>query len=92
MLITDTDLWNDLRAEQGENLDAATKIEIKFSKTGGYTKADDFISITLQDFITQSLDIPFPDDKGPIEVAATFAARTLANCEYAGKWIILNND
>ena len=87
MLITDTDLWNDLRAEQGENLDAATKIKIKFSKS-----TDDFISITLQDFITQTLDIPFPEDKGPVEVAATFSARTLANCEYAGKWIILNND
>ena len=87
MLITDTDLWNDLRAEQGENLDAATKIKIKFSKS-----TDDFISITLQDFITQTLDIPFPEDKGPVEVAATFSARTLANCEYSGKWIILNND
>ena len=92
MLITDTDLWNDLRAEQGENLDAATKIEVKFTKTGGYTSADDFFSITLQDFITQSVDIPFPDDKGPIELSATFSARTLAGCEYSGKWVILNND
>ena len=87
MLITDTDLWNDLRAEQGENLDAATKIKIKFSKS-----TDDFISITLQDFITQTLDIPFPEDKGPVEVAVTFSARTLAECLYKGKWVILNND
>ena len=92
MLITDTDLWNDLRAEQGENLEAGTKIQIKFSKTGGYTKTDDFISITLQDFITQTLDIPFPEDKGPVEVAVTFSARTLAECLYKGKWVILNND
>tara|TARA_R110002020_G_scaffold14850_4_gene52705 strand:- start:1644 stop:3230 length:1587 start_codon:yes stop_codon:yes gene_type:complete len=92
MLVTDTDLWNDLRAEQGENLEAATKIEVKFTKTGGYASADDFFSITLQDFITQSVDIPFPEDKGPVEIAATFSARTLAGCEYSGKWVILNND
>ena len=92
MLVTDTDLWNDLRAEQGENLDAATKIEIQFSKGGGYTATDDYFRITLQDFLTQSVEIPFPDDKGPVEVVATFSARTLGSCIYNGKWVILNND
>ena len=92
MLITDTDLWNDMRASSGENLGAGTKIELKFSKDGNFTAGSDYFILELQDFITQSVDIPFPDDKGPLEVTATFSARTLANCQYSGDWVILNQE
>lgn len=96
MLITDSDLWNDMRAKSGENLDAATKIELRFSKDGNFDyasdKTADYFIIELRDFITQSVDIPFPDDKGPLEINATFSARTLANCQYSGGWVILNQE
>ena len=52
----------------------------------------DYIEIQLEDFITQSLDIPFPEDKGPVEVALTLSARTLASCKYRGMWAIINQD
>lgn len=94
MLITDSDLWNDLRASSGENLGAGTKILLRFSKDGTFDNAqvDDYFSVELRDFITQSVDIPFPDDKGPIEVSATFSARTLENCTYSGMWVLLNQE
>ena len=85
-----------MRASSGENLDAGSKIILQFSKDGGFNyagdKTDDYFSIELRDIITQSVDMPFPDDKGPLEVTASFSARTLENCQYSGNWVILNND
>lgn len=96
MLITDSDLWNDMRAKSGENLDSDTRIDLRFSKDGDFDydsdKTADYFIIELRDFITQSVDIPFPDDKGPLEITATFSARTLANCQYSGGWVILNQE
>ena len=106
MQITDTTLWDNLRAE-GEHLGAGNKIQLKFSKNAEYdTDGDldldgsdanpaidyDYIEIQLEDFITQSLDVPFPEDKGPVEVSVTLAARTLASCKYRGMWAIINQE
>ena len=35
-----------------------------------------------------TMDIPFPEDKGPLEVAITAQARNLNTCTYTGKWVI----
>lgn len=94
MLVTDSDLWNDMRAKSGENLGSATKIKVRFSKDGTFDNAtvDDYISLEFQDFMTQSVEFPFPDDKGPIEVNVTFSARTLSSAMYSGPWVILNQE
>ena len=92
MQVTDTQLWEHLKAD-GEHLEAATEITIKFAKTSGTEgNENDFIEIKLRDFITQSLDFPFPDDKGPVDVALTLSARTLHSCKYKGTWHIINQD
>lgn len=93
LLVTDTDIWDNLRA-QGEN--TTETLTLKFQKS-----ADDVIQIQLNDYIVQSLDVPFPEDKGPIEYAMTLSARSLVQGSlgasntgtyYKGKWIIQNND
>ena len=92
MQVTDTQLWEHLKAD-GEHLDDATEITIKFAKTSETEgNENDFIEIKLRDFITQSLDFPFPDDKGPVDVALTLSARTLHSCKYKGTWHIINQD
>tara|TARA_R100000152_G_C6767391_1_gene192586 strand:+ start:35 stop:1681 length:1647 start_codon:yes stop_codon:yes gene_type:complete len=96
MLVTDSEMWNEMRASSGETLDDDSKIILQFSKDGGFDyagdKTDDYFTIELRDIITQSVDMPFPEDKGPLEINATFSARTLENCQYSGNWVILNND
>jgi hypothetical protein len=91
LLVTDTDIWDNLRA-QGEN--TTETLTLKFQKS-----ATDVIQIQLNDYIVQSLDVPFPEDKGPIEYAMTLSARSLVEgtatptgTYYKGKWIIQNND
>ena len=93
LLVTDTDIWDNLRA-QGEN--TTETLTLKFQKS-----ADDIIQIQLNDYLVQSLDVPFPEDKGPIEYAMTVSARSLVQGSlgasntgtyYKGKWIIQNND
>tara|TARA_R100000995_G_scaffold15166_3_gene5930 strand:- start:10485 stop:12065 length:1581 start_codon:yes stop_codon:yes gene_type:complete len=94
MEIVDTKLWDNLRAD-GEHQNAAGdttlpydgKIMIKFEKD-----STDYIELAFTDYITQSLDIPFPEDKGPIDVAATFSARTLQTAKYVGNWKILHSN
>ena len=92
MQVTDTQLWEHLKAD-GEHLDVATEITIKFAKTStSEGNENDYIEIKLRDFLTQSLDFPFPDDKGPVEVALTLAARTMHSCKYKGTWHIINQE
>ena len=86
LLITDTAIWKELREQEEYDTDAGT-IKLRFEKS-----ADDFIEIELDDYIIQSVNVPFPSDKGPIEVEATISARSLSNCKYKGKWVILNDD
>jgi hypothetical protein len=92
LLVTDTDIWDNLRT-QGEN--TTETLTLKFQKS-----ANDVIQIQLDDYLVQSLDVPFPEDKGPIEYAMTVSARSLkegvsdtpTGTYYKGKWVIQNND
>tara|TARA_B100001094_G_scaffold332117_1_gene402842 strand:- start:13078 stop:14529 length:1452 start_codon:yes stop_codon:yes gene_type:complete len=86
LLITDTAIWKELREQEEYNTDTG-KIKLRFEKS-----ADDFIEIELDDYIIQSVNVPFPSDKGPIEVEATISARSLSDCKYTGKWVIINDD
>ena len=86
LLITDTAIWRELREQEEYDTDAGT-IKLRYEKS-----SDDFIEIELDDYMISGVTIPFPDDKGPIEVEATINARTLTSCKYTGKWVILNDD
>jgi len=52
---------------------------------------DDYIELKFEDYITQSVTIPLPEDKGVIEVEANFSARTLESATYQGDWKILQS-
>jgi len=86
MLVTDTKLWDELRAdgETTESMGSSKNILLEFTKDGG-----EKISISLEDYLIQSVTIPFPDDKGPVEVEMTASARTLGPTSYTGKWAIM---
>ena len=86
LLITDSKIWKELREQEEYDADTG-KIKLRFEKS-----ANDFIEIELDDYIIQSVNVPFPSDKGPIEVEATISARKLESCKYTGKWVILNDD
>ena len=80
-LITDTKLWDELRKDN----ESVGFIELNFTKESG-----EFIKLKLTDFIIQTVDIPFPEDKGAIEVTFTASARTLTNAQYKGKWALMH--
>jgi len=84
LLITDMTVWTELR-NQNETDNTVGLIELVFAKDGS---ASDKITIKLDDYLTQSVDIPFPEDKGPLEVSVTISARTLNSCEYVGRHVI----
>ena len=86
VLATDTKLWDELRqdGESTESSGASKQILLEFTKDGG-----EQISINLQDYVIQSVNVPFPDDKGPIEFEVTLSARTLGAATYKGKWAIM---
>ena len=85
LMITDRTIWDELR-KQTETTDTSSNdllLEIEFSKSD-----NDKIVFKFNDYITTSVDMPFPNDKGPLEVNLTAQARTLDTCQYTGKWII----
>jgi hypothetical protein len=82
--VTDRLIFDELRGADEVTLG---DIVLTFDKNS--TADTDKITITLKDYIVQSVDIPFPDDKGMIDVAVTLSARTLHECKYHGKWIII---
>jgi hypothetical protein len=94
MLISDTRLWENLRADgehsgatgPGSSFPNDGRLEFKFSKAD-----NDYIELKFEDYITQAVNVPFPDDKGPLQVEATFSARTLADAKYRGNWVILHS-
>ena len=84
MLVTDTELWDELRKQDEYDVDAGL-LELKFTKGNG-----EEIEIKLDDYIIQNVVVPFPTDKGPVEVEATISARTLTSCTYSNaKWAIM---
>ena len=86
LLITDRSLWDELR-NKNETKGSDNTIELTFDKTisGGET---DKIQLKFDDYLTTSVDMPFPDDKSALEVAVTVQPRTLNTCTYTGKWVI----
>ena len=92
LLITDSSIWNELREQNETNnsVDENGLIELTFDKTvgaAGVTTTDKII-MKFDDYLTTSVDMPFPDDKAALEVAMTVQARTLNTCTYTGKWVI----
>jgi len=79
MLITDTKLWDEMRSEN----ESTGVLQLKFEKSGG-----EKIDIQLSDYTINSVTIPFPEDKGAIEVEVAATARTLTSATYKGKWAI----
>ncbi len=86
-LITDTKLWDELRKEDGEVTAADELLTLNFTKEGG-----ELIKMSFQNYIIKTVDIPFPEDKGAIEVTFTASARTLVqgSCQYTGKWALMH--
>jgi len=90
LLITDTKIWDELRKE-GESNGDAEQLSLKFTKDLDNSTEDDYIELKFEDYITQSVTIPLPEDKGVIEVEATFSARKLTGATYQGDWKILQS-
>ena len=80
MLITDTTLWDELRNDN----ESTGALRLKFTKDSG-----EEIDIQLADYLINSVNVPFPEDKGPVEVEASITARTLTTATYKGKWAIM---
>tara|TARA_R100000152_G_scaffold20702_1_gene15398 strand:- start:2033 stop:3574 length:1542 start_codon:yes stop_codon:yes gene_type:complete len=79
MLITDTKLWDEMRNKN----ESTGALQLTFEKSGG-----EKIDIQLADYLINSVTIPFPEDKGPLEVEVAASARTLTSATYVGKWAI----
>jgi len=93
MLVSDTRLWHNLRADgehqgttTGDTFPNGGLLEFKFAKA-----TNDYIELKFEDYITQSVNVPFPDDKGPLQVEVTLSARTLNDAKYVGNWVILHS-
>ena len=80
MLITDTKLWDELRNDN----ESSGALRLKFTKDSG-----EEIDIQLADYLINGVTVPFPEDKGPVEVEASITARTLTTATYTGKWAIM---
>ena len=89
MLITDSKVWDELRKE-GESLGASQKLSLKFAKDLDNNTVDDYIELEFTNYITQGVTIPFPEDKGAVEVEVTLNARDLS-ATYQGDWKILQS-
>jgi hypothetical protein len=82
--VSDRTIWDELRSAGESTLG---DIELTFDKNT--TANTDKITITLADYLIQSVDIPFPEDKGMLDVTVALTPRTLSTCKYYGKWVIL---
>lgn len=85
LMITDRSMWDYLRTQNETNHseDGLGLIKLAFEKS-----STDKFNLEFDNYIVQSVDIPFPEDKGALEVAVTLQARTLGACTYTGKWVI----
>ena len=84
LLITDTKIW-DLMREGGE--DNTNILKLRFERS-----AADFVDLQFKDYITRSVSVPYPDDKGPVEVELMLSPRTLHSCTSQSRWAIFNID
>ena len=85
LMITDRSLWDYLRTQ---NETASTEADMGTIKLAFEKSTTDKFNIEFDNYLIQSVDIPFPEDKGALEVAVTLQARTLSACTYTGKWVI----
>ena len=85
MMITDSKVWDELRNANESSGD----IQLTFSKDSSTSGETESISMILQDYLINSVTIPFPEDKGPVEVEVSITARTLGTTTYTGKWGIV---
>ena len=85
--VTDRSIWDKLRS-QDELQGAGNTITLKFDKSPSNAVDTDYFRIKLDDYLVTAVDIPFPEDKGMLDVALTVQARTLNECKYVGKWQI----
>lgn len=85
MLITDTQVWDELRNAN----ESAGNIVLTFEKDSSTSNETESITITLSDYLINNVTVPFPEDKGAIEVEVTATARTLGTTTYTGKWGIV---
>ena len=84
-MITDSEIWDKLREQnEAENQVDGSLISLIFTKND-----DEKITLTLDDYIVTNVDIPFPEDRGPIEATMTVAPRTMKTAQYVGKWAIM---
>jgi len=84
MLVTDTQLWDELRSQDEYDTNTGL-LELNFTKD-----TDEALEIKLDDYIITNVTVPFPEDKGPVEVEVTMQARTLTSCTYSNaKWAIM---
>ena len=85
--VTDRSIWDKLRS-QDELQGAGNRITLKFDKSPSGAANTDYFHIKLDDYLVTAVDIPFPEDKGMLDVALTVQARSLSECKYVGKWVI----
>ena len=90
LLITDTTIWDELRKD-GESNGDGQQLTLKFAKDMDNSTVDDYIELKFEDYITQSVTVPLPDDKGPVQVDVVLSARKLADAKYQGDWKILQS-
>jgi len=90
LLITDTTIWDELRKD-GESNGSGQQLTLRFAKDMDNSTVDDYIELKFEDYITQSVTIPLPEDKGPVQVDVVLSARTLADAKYQGDWKILQS-
>jgi hypothetical protein len=78
-------MWNYLREKNETNSGDAGMgtLDLNFEKSTG-----EKITMPFDNYIVTSVDIPYPDDKGQLEVAVSLSARSIGNVTYTGKWII----
>ena len=89
MMITDTEVWDELRNANESTGDIQLTFSKDSSTVNSGTPETETISIILQDYLINGVTIPFPEDKGPLEVEVTATARTLGTTSYTGKWGIV---
>ena len=71
--------WDEMRADN----ESTGALRLKFTKDTG-----EEIDIQLADYLVNAVTVPFPEDKGPVEVEVQATARTLTTATYTGKWAI----
>ena len=81
LLITDTKVW-DLLREGGEN---TSTLKLRFERS-----ANDFVDLQFTDYVTRSVSVPYPDDKGPVEVEVMLSPRTLSGCTSRSRWAVFH--